>query len=89
MPAANPAPRKTVIAAVHPLASGAAHFNGAMVSAMARSGAVDVISWRRMYPPLVYRGQRTDTSAADSSGPGERGREASSRELGPFMRFTG
>jgi glycosyltransferase involved in cell wall biosynthesis len=56
------APRKTVIAAVYPLASGAAHFNAAMVSAMARSGDVDVISWRRMYPPLVYRGQRTDAS---------------------------
>ena len=56
------APRKTVIAAVYPLASGAAQFNGAMVSAMTRSAAVDVISWRRMYPPLVYRGQRTDSS---------------------------
>ena len=62
MSATARAPRKTVIAAVYPLASGAAHFNGAMVSAMARSGDVDVISWRRMYPPLVYRGQRTDAS---------------------------
>jgi glycosyltransferase involved in cell wall biosynthesis len=56
------APRKTVIAAVYPLASGAAQFNGAMVSAMTRSAAVEVISWRRMYPPLVYRGQRSDSS---------------------------
>ena len=43
--------RKTVIAAVYPLACGAAQFNDAMVRAMARTSAVDVISWRRMYPP--------------------------------------
>jgi D-inositol-3-phosphate glycosyltransferase len=56
------APRKAVIAAVHPLACGAAQFNGAMVKAMAERGAVDVISWRRMYPPLLYRGQTLDPS---------------------------
>ena len=54
--------RKTVIAAVHPLACGAAQFNDAMVEEMARSSAVDVVSWRRMYPPLLYRGQTTDAS---------------------------
>ena len=49
--------RKTVIAAVYPLASGVAQFNGAMVRAMAETSPVDVVSWRRMYPPLLYRGQ--------------------------------
>jgi hypothetical protein len=55
--------RKSVIGAVYPLASGAAQFNGAMVRAMAPTGPVDVISWRRMYPPLLYRGQARDTSS--------------------------
>jgi glycosyltransferase involved in cell wall biosynthesis len=57
------APRKTVIAAVYPLAGGAAQFNGAMVRAMTRTNPVDLISWRRLYPPLLYRGQQVDTSA--------------------------
>ena len=52
-----------MIGAVFPLASGAAQFNGAMVRAMAPVGPVDVISWRRMYPPLLYRGQARDTSS--------------------------
>jgi glycosyltransferase involved in cell wall biosynthesis len=53
--------RKTVAAAVHPLTGGAAHFNGAMVKALAERGPVDVISWRRLYPPFLYRGQTSDT----------------------------
>jgi glycosyltransferase involved in cell wall biosynthesis len=53
----------TMIGAVYPLAGGAAQFNGALVRAMARSGPVDVISWRRLYPPLLYRGQETDSSS--------------------------
>jgi glycosyltransferase involved in cell wall biosynthesis len=57
-------PRKAVIAAVHPLACGAAQFNGAMVKAMAETSAVDVISWRRIYPRFVYRGQTIDPSSA-------------------------
>ncbi|MET0938399.1 MAG: glycosyltransferase [Gaiellaceae bacterium] len=61
--------RKTVVAAVSPLASGAAHFNGSMVRAMAATSPVDVVSWRRMYPPLLYRGQRVDESSPDSPGP--------------------
>lgn len=56
-------PRRSVIGAVYPLASGAAQFNGAMVRAMAPVGPVDVISWRRMYPPLLYPGQARDTSS--------------------------
>jgi D-inositol-3-phosphate glycosyltransferase len=55
--------RKTVIAAVYPLAGGVAQFNGAMVRAMARTSPVDLISWRRLYPPLLYRGQQLDSSA--------------------------
>jgi glycosyltransferase involved in cell wall biosynthesis len=50
----------TVIAAVHPLTSGAAQFNTAMVAALRRRAAVDVVSWRRMYPPLLYRGPLRD-----------------------------
>jgi D-inositol-3-phosphate glycosyltransferase len=53
--------RKTVAAAVHPLTGGAAHFNGAMVKAFAERGPVDVISWRRLYPPFLYHGQTSDT----------------------------
>jgi glycosyltransferase involved in cell wall biosynthesis len=52
----------TVIAAVQPLTAGAAHFNTAMVAALRRRAAVDVISWRRMYPPLLYRGPQRDGS---------------------------
>src|SRR5215831_12924151 len=54
------APRVTVIAAVQPLITGAAHFNTAMVAALRKRAAVDVISWRRMYPPLLYRGPVRD-----------------------------
>jgi len=54
--------RRSVVAAVYPLAAGGAQFNGAMAKAMARSGAVDVLSWRRLYPPLLFRGQVVDTS---------------------------
>lgn len=57
--------RKTVIGAVYPLASGVAQFNGAMVRGMTSTSPVDVISWRRMYPPLLHRGQ-----GQDPSGPG-------------------
>jgi glycosyltransferase involved in cell wall biosynthesis len=52
--------RMTVIAAVQPLTTGAAHFNTAMVAALRRRAAVDVISWRCMYPPLLYRGSQRD-----------------------------
>ena len=54
--------RKTVIGAVYPLASGVAQFNGAMVRGMSPTAPVDVISWRRMYPPLLHRGQERDPS---------------------------
>lgn len=55
------APRKSVIAAVHPLTGGAAHFNASMVKAMRERSEVDLVSWRRLYPPLLYRGQALDT----------------------------
>ena len=63
-------PRRTVIAAVAPLAYGAAPFNDAMTRVMARTGPVDVISWHRMYPPLLFRGQRTDPDTPRPSLPG-------------------
>jgi glycosyltransferase involved in cell wall biosynthesis len=56
------APRMTVVAAVQPLTAGAAHFNTAMVASLKKRAAVDVISWRRMYPPLLYRGPQRDGS---------------------------
>jgi glycosyltransferase involved in cell wall biosynthesis len=56
------APRITVIAAVQPLTAGAAPFNTAMIGALRRRVAVDVISWRRMYPPVLYRGPQQDES---------------------------
>ena len=58
--------RLSVIAAVHPLAVGAGPFNTAMVRAMRERGEVDVISWRRMYPPLAYRGDTHDRRSRPS-----------------------
>jgi glycosyltransferase involved in cell wall biosynthesis len=40
-----------------------------MARAMARVGPVDVISWRRMYPPLLYRGHVFDMSPPHDDGP--------------------
>jgi glycosyltransferase involved in cell wall biosynthesis len=55
--------RLSVIAATYPLTSGAAHFNAAMVGAMRTRSEVDLISWRRLYPPLLYRGQAVDSQS--------------------------
>jgi glycosyltransferase involved in cell wall biosynthesis len=44
-----------VLAPVHPLVSGAAQFNTAMVTALLELAPVQTISWRRLYPPLVHR----------------------------------
>jgi glycosyltransferase involved in cell wall biosynthesis len=56
----EPAPRLAVLGATHPLTGGAAHFNAAMVAAMRRLGETDFVSWKRLYPPLLYRGQAAD-----------------------------
>jgi glycosyltransferase involved in cell wall biosynthesis len=61
MAAPAPTARFSVIAAVHPLTTGAAPFNTAMVAALREQGPVDVISWRRMYPPLLYRAGQHDS----------------------------
>jgi len=61
-------PRKTVIAAVYPLAGGAAQFNAAMVKAMAQTSETTLLSWHRMYPPVIYRGQTFDTSSDAPAG---------------------
>ena len=61
--------RKTLIAAVHPLAAGVAQFNGALARAMAEDGHLDVISWRRLYPPLLHKGQEFDPSSPHPDGP--------------------
>jgi glycosyltransferase involved in cell wall biosynthesis len=53
---------KTVIAAVPPLVAGAAHFNAAFVDALAARGPVQLIGWRRLYPPLLYRGPLEDAA---------------------------
>ncbi len=54
------APRVGVIASVPPLTGGAAPFNAALVTALGARAAVDLIGWRRLYPPIVYRGQERD-----------------------------
>lgn len=54
-PAQRQAPALAVIAPVHPLVSGAAQFNTAMVSALRERGPVTAISWRRLYPPVLHR----------------------------------
>lgn len=51
----EPAAPLAVIAPVHPLVSGAAQFNTAMVGALRELGPVHAVSWRRLYPPLVHR----------------------------------
>ena len=62
----EPAPsrRFAVIAPVHPLTAGAAHFNGELVAALRRLVGVQLIGWRRLYPPVLYRGQERDASSA-------------------------
>jgi D-inositol-3-phosphate glycosyltransferase len=66
---AGSAPPLTVIAAVHPLTGGAAPFNGAMVQGLRRLGPVDLVSWRRLYPPLLHRGQAIDAVSRPPDAP--------------------
>ena len=54
------APRFAVLGATHPLTGGAAQFNAAMVAAMRRLGEAAFVSWKRLYPPLLYRGEAAD-----------------------------
>ena len=67
-PAATPAPKKieparvAVIGAAHPLTGGVAPFNEAMVRALRRRGPVEFLSWNRLYPPLLHRGEALDLS---------------------------
>jgi len=53
-------PRIAVMAPVHPLTVGAAAFNTAMVDALHECCPVEVVGWRRHYPPLLYRGSERD-----------------------------
>jgi glycosyltransferase involved in cell wall biosynthesis len=55
--------RFTVLGATHPLTGGAAQFNAAMVAAMRRASDVDFVSWKRLYPPLLHRGESVDSSS--------------------------
>lgn len=52
-----------VIAPVHPLVSGAAQFNTAMVAALNDLGPVQTLSWRRLYPPLLHRRDAHDLAS--------------------------
>jgi glycosyltransferase involved in cell wall biosynthesis len=62
------AARIAVIAPVHPLTVGAAAFNTAMVGALERRCPVEVVGWRRLYPPFLYRGSdRDDRSSPPGS----------------------
>jgi glycosyltransferase involved in cell wall biosynthesis len=54
------APPLALIAPIHPLVSGAAQFNTAMLSALRERGPVTALSWRRLYPPLVHRRDPSD-----------------------------
>jgi glycosyltransferase involved in cell wall biosynthesis len=53
-------PRIGVLAPVHPLTVGAAAFNTAMVGALEARCPVELVGWRRLYPPLLYRGSDRD-----------------------------
>ena len=56
----NDGVRLGVIAAVHPLTGGAAPFNTAMAAALRRRAPVELLSWRRLYPPVLHRGEERD-----------------------------
>ncbi len=58
-----------VVAPVHPLVSGAAQFNTAMVNALLELGPVQTISWRRLYPPLIHRRGTHDRMSAPTRVP--------------------
>lgn len=60
--------RIAVIAPVHPSTVGAAAFNTAMVGALRDRCPIAAIGWRRLYPPLLYRGpDRDDRSRPPAS----------------------
>lgn len=64
--------RLGVLAPVHPLTVGAAAFNTAMVGALRERCELELLSWRRHYPPLLYRsGQRDDSSRPPRSEPAD------------------
>ena len=63
-PTAQPRLRIGVVGATHPLIVGAAPFNDAMVRALRRRADVEFLSWRRMYPPLLYRGAERDPASS-------------------------
>jgi glycosyltransferase involved in cell wall biosynthesis len=60
--------RLGVIAAMPPHTGGAAPFNAAMVAALRDRGPLELVSWRRLYPPLFYRGREADVRSL--RGPG-------------------
>lgn len=45
-----------LVGAAHPHTAGVPMFNAALVEALRRAGGCDYLSWRRIYPPLIYRG---------------------------------
>jgi D-inositol-3-phosphate glycosyltransferase len=55
--------RLCVAATTHPLTVGAAQFNDAMVRALRARADVRFLSWRRPYPPLLYRGPVRDDAS--------------------------
>jgi glycosyltransferase involved in cell wall biosynthesis len=59
-PGAVMGPRIAVIAPVHPLTVGAAAFNTALAGALGQRGPVELVGWRRLYPPFLYRGTDRD-----------------------------
>lgn len=51
-----PRGRHVLVGSAHPHTSGAPIFNALLADAIRRTGSCDYLSWRRMYPPLLYRG---------------------------------
>jgi glycosyltransferase involved in cell wall biosynthesis len=67
-----PAParrRFCVVAPTYPLTVGAAPFNDAMVRALRHRAEVEFLSWRRPYPPYLYRGSIRDPAPPANAEP--------------------
>ena len=59
--------RICVIGPVPPLPGGVSQHNHRLIEALRSAGHdVDVVTWRSQYPPLLYRGPRTDATDAEA-----------------------
>jgi glycosyltransferase involved in cell wall biosynthesis len=60
-------PAVALVGAVSPLIVGAAHFNDALARALTARSRLELVSWRRMYPPMLYGA--AERTGADPAGP--------------------